>query len=65
MPFLKSVASVSIAIKLWLGYTALTAKLVVPRAVIPLSTCTIVEQLVPAAVGVFVCYVGTQDPCIQ
>lgn len=39
-------ASVRIAIKLWLDYKVLAAKLVVPCAVILLSTCTIVEQLV-------------------
>lgn len=44
--FKKSMASVRIAIKLWLDYKVLAAKLVVPCAVILLSTCTIVEQLV-------------------
>lgn len=63
--FLKSMASVRVAIKLWLDYKVLAAKLVVLSAVILLSTCTIVEQLVQAAVGVFMCYVGTWDPCTQ
>lgn len=52
-------ASVRVTIKLWLDYKMLAAKLVVPCAVILLSTCTIVEQLVQAAVGVLVGYVGT------
>lgn len=60
--FKKAMASVRIAIKLWLDYKVLAAKLVVPCAVIPLSTCTMVEQLVQAAVSVLVCYVGTWDP---
>lgn len=51
-----------VAIKLSLEDKVLTAKLVAPCAVILLSTCTIVEQLVQATVGVLVCYVGTWDP---
>ena len=55
-------ASVRVAIRLSWEDKVLTAKLVAPCAVTLLSTCTIVEQLVQAAVGVLVCYVGTWDP---